>query len=385
MMPQGAIQRCPTKFLMEPVPCASRVRGIMPASTSSMDNLHHSMHHHHLIVPATLLGGTAVVYHRLMATHSTSQLSPLAALYMILLAVQYAVQPRLSKKYIKKNTSKVATALTEEITKSCFAAALFLCTSKDLRATLATWTLQRSLRTAAVPAVLYAVQGVLQYQSHQHLDAVSFNGLQQTKTLSAAFFCWLLLKQSRTILQVTALLLLFGSALLFQQQPSIAVRKESADVANAKGNRLWQGVLPCLAATLISGLAGTLSQKGLQFQQNVDTNPFFYALEVSIYSSATLAAQQLIQSGGYSAPKDRLLSWQMLIPVVFKAAGGILTVLVHKHTGTVSKGFALTFGLVLAACIESTTTKTHLAHHQIFGTLLVITAGRLHFAAASTH
>jgi UDP-sugar transporter A1/2/3 len=373
-----------------------------------MDNLHHSMHHHHLIVPATLLGGTAVVYHRLMATHSTSQLSPLAALYMILLAVQYAVQPRLSKKYIKKNTSKVATALTEEITKSCFAAALFLCTSKDLRVTLATWTLQRSLRTAAVPAVLYAVQGVLQYQSHQHLDAVSFNGLQQTKTLSAAFFCWLLLKQSQTILQVAALLLLFGSALLFQQQPSIAVRKESADVANAKGNRIWQGVLPCLAATLISGLAGTLSQKGLQFQQNVDTNPFFYALEVSIYSSATLAAQQLIQSvsrnmlkngklkktksgaafnhrNGYSAPKDRLLNWQMLIPVAFKAAGGILTVLVHKHTGTVSKGFALTFGLVLAACIESTTTKTHLAHHQIFGTLLVITAGRLHFAAASTH
>jgi hypothetical protein len=44
---------------------------------------------------------------------------------MMLLAVQYAVQPRLSKKYISPQLNTQSVALVEEVVKTSFAAAIF--------------------------------------------------------------------------------------------------------------------------------------------------------------------------------------------------------------------------------------------------------------------
>lgn len=371
-------------------PNIGRARRLLPGTDNTAWHLAHSAtvrdssspsSIHPLIAPVGLLGSTAAVYAHILQ-NANSSLTPLAAVYMIMLAIQYAVQPKLSRTFIRPHTSKVQIALTEEVTKSALAALLFgLCNSPSkIQTLLSQWQWQRSLAVAGTPACLYAIQGVLQYQSHQHLDSVSYNGLQQTKTLSAAFFCWLLLGQRQTLPQLAGLFVLFVSALLFQKQNNDALHI-----------RFWRGVVPCVVATLISGLAGALSQKGLTWSATV-TDPFLYSLEVSAYSALVLAMQQGLYAMGTNtaANSDRSFpikkrpesSWdsRVLIPVLCKACGGILTALVHKHTGAVSKGFALVFGLVLATVMESALTNSHMSVHQMVGTVLVITAGWFHFA-----
>jgi UDP-sugar transporter A1/2/3 len=313
------------------------------------------------VTPISLIGGSAVVFSSIL-NHPSSTLTPVSLMYMLLLSFHYAIQPRLAKRYIKASSRSVA--LAEEITKTAIAASLFVIQPREqIAADLQSWTIRSSLTIAAVPAIIYAVQGVLQYQSHQHLDAVTFNGLTQTKTLSAAFWCYILLGRPQSPLQLLALGILCGSALLFQGK----VTKPTED-------RFMLGVVPCVAATLLSGLAGALSQKGLQIAGGKGRGAYFYAMEVSMYSALTLLVTQR-DWGGFFRNWDR----NTLIPIVSKAAGGVLTVLVHKYTGSVSKGFSLMFGLVLAGMLQSSLTQKPLPLEQVVGTVLVIFSGWLHF------
>lgn len=376
----------------------------------------------HLIIPSCLLGGTAFAYSHLFSRSSASATTlsggtastPIAALWMLLLALQYAILPKLSKTYIRKDASKVQTALTEEVAKSTLALSLFVvCSSTErIHTTLAEWNMIRSLTMAGLPAILYAVQGVLQYQSHQYLDSVTFNGLQQTKILSAALFCFLLLQKTQSIQQIIALLILFWSSLLFQAPVGTNKNDKTKSLASLSTNktsttlttRFKLGIFPCVMASIVSGLAGALSQRGLQQQKRVAassryiTDPFFYALEVSFYSAVTLLVmpylgrlanrrqqpqQQKVTKNDklvkpvLTLPFDKDAMW-MLIPTVCKALGGILTVLVHQNSGTVSKGFALTFGLVLSACFESAFTGIAMTVSQIIATIMVVAASWLY-------
>lgn len=319
---------------------------------------------------------------------------------MLLLAIHYAIQPRLSKKYIAPNTSSTSVALVEEVTKTTLAAVLLGVTrlrksplTVSVNTSASTWTLSSSLLVAGIPAVLYAVQGVLQYTSHKHLDAVTFNGLSQTKTLSAALWCWILLSKPQSPLQIVALGILFGSAMLFQRDTTATTTSsvngtqtrtssndntKSSKISKRQSERFWLGIIPCTLATLLSGLAGALSQKGLQVAGGTGRDAYFYAMEVSFYSALTLLISQQRRKEGPVQPFWQGWTYQTFYPVLCKAVGGILTVLVHKYTGTVSKGFALMFGLVLAGMMESLIGSRPMPLPHVAGTLLVMLSGWLH-------
>ena len=74
--------------------------------------------------PVSLVGGTAAIYTSLLQ-HPSSTLTQLSFVFMMLLAIQYAVQPRLSKKYISPKINKQSVALVEEVVKTGMAAAIF--------------------------------------------------------------------------------------------------------------------------------------------------------------------------------------------------------------------------------------------------------------------
>ena len=359
--------------------------------------------------PASFIGGTAALYKNVLYNPTTT-LTPMSIFYMLLLAVHYAIQPRLSKKYISKTTSTTSVALVEELTKASLAAVLMTATRKlqpAVSKTAAVSFLSSSLLVAGVPAALYALQNVLQYTSHQHLDSVTFNGLSQTKTLSAALWCYLLLGKPQTPLQMVALGVLFGSALLFQRDTSTTTTtttttsssqnssstngssktatptSAAAASANDTKKRFWWGIVPCATATLLSGLAGALSQKGVQsVGAGVGRNAYFYAMEVSLYSALTLSLSRALVAAKQSSKQESF--WQgwtreTWYPVVSKAVGGVLTVLVHKYTGAVSKGFALMFGLVLAGVLESMMDPSKpMPWSHVLGTLLVMLSGWMH-------
>jgi UDP-sugar transporter A1/2/3 len=146
---------------------------------------------------------------------------------------------------------------------------------------------------------------------------------------------------------------------------------------------VWRGVVPCLSAAFLSGLAGALSQKGLQLTGISGRDPFLYTIEISFFSAVTLFVNMLRSSNGFSNiewQKQRYYwNWKTLIPIVVKATGGFITALVHKYAGSVSKGFALMFGLVLSNMIQLTAKQDSLQPYQVLGTAMIMLSTWLHF------
>jgi solute carrier family 35 (UDP-sugar transporter), member A1/2/3 len=259
--------------------------------------------------------------------------------------------------------------------------------------------------------MLYAVQGVLQYISYQNLDSVTFNGLTQTKTLSAALWCWLIMGTRQSPKQILALSILFGSALVFQgyimpgkEQPKNTTSKSSESftngnttvdglertrksvstaIRNTNGEDwVWRGVFPCLAAAFLSGLAGALSQKGLQLTGARGRDPFLYTIEISSFSAVALLVNIMRSSKRFSEvdlQKQWVWNWKTLIPIIVKATGGVITALLHKYAGSVSKGFALMLGLVLSNMIQLTLKQDSLKLYQVWGTMMIMISTWLFF------
>ena len=149
--------------------------------------------------------------------------------------------PRLSKKYVSPKTNKESVALVEEVVKMSMGIGGFILTEcwplsnsptgvvgsmngvgvlkhlvRNVEVATSNWSIESSLLAAGLPSALYAIQGVLTYTSYQNLDSVTFNGLTQIKTLSAALCCYLLLGKVQSKVQIIALGLLSLSTLIFQ-------------------------------------------------------------------------------------------------------------------------------------------------------------------------
>jgi UDP-sugar transporter A1/2/3 len=236
--------------------------------------------------------------------------------------------------------------------------------------------------------MLYALQGVLQYASHQHLDPVTFNGLTQTKTLSAALCCWLIMGKLQSPMQIVALSILFGSALVFQGYLRLGSNRSETETAwsppsKRRDDWVLRGVVPCLGAAFLSGLAGALSQKGLQLTGIAGRDPFLYTVEISFFSAITLCFSMMRSPMMFSKvewqKQKAHWNWKTMIPIFVKAAGGVITALVHKYAGSVAKGFALMFGLVLSGTIQQALSQETLQPHQVAGTLMIMMSTWLHF------
>ena len=272
---------------------------------------------------------------------------------------------------------------------------------KDIVTTeLTGWTLSSSLLLAGLPALLYAVQGVLTYLGYQNTDSVTFNGLNQTKTLSAALWCFLLMGKRQSAVQMVALTILLFSALLFQGSLTFSglfQKKKSVD-EDGDGNAnegmnvektrahtsFRKGIIPCLAAAFISGLAGALSQKGVQVA-HIGRNPYLYTMELGLYSSMSLLISLFATKDGRKTLKEEggvFNHWTpfSIIPIACRAFGGILTALVHKHAGATRKGFALILGLIMTGVTQSVIEGERLSGDELMAMVLVILSSYLHLS-----
>jgi len=79
-------------------------------------------------------------------------------------------------------------------------------------------------------------------------------------------------------------------------------------------------------------------------------------MEISSFAMIFLGLTMLISDDGKQIRQDgfwknwTLKTW---IPVLTNAAGGIIVGLVTKHAGSVRKGFALIFGLLLSGLFQA--------------------------------
>jgi UDP-sugar transporter A1/2/3 len=220
------------------------------------------------------------------------------------------------------------------------------------------WKVSTWATVAFLPAALYAVQNIAALQAYQNLDSLTFNVLNQTKTLSAALCCYLVMGRTQSPVQVMSLFLLLLSALVMERLVPLD-SLFSADVSieiPEWGSQHWtHGVAPIMVASFISGLSGALSQKNLQ-SQGGGRNPYLFSMELCAASALILSFSLVISPDGKRIAEEGFWhGWtlQTMIPILTNSIGGIIVGLVTKYAGSVRKGFALILGIFLSGLVQA--------------------------------
>lgn len=291
----------------------------------------------------------------------------------------------LTRKFTPQTVNKTSVIIVQETCK-LFLAILMLIINGDFRETIKGWSPVAFLHVAALPAFLYSIQNICALLAYQNLDGVTYNVLNQTKTLSAALCCYLLMGRKQSNTQILALLLLLGSALIIENIISIdfvllggwligsqrpgkqegheAIMGGETMTSSGSNRRFTHGVIPVLAASFLSGLAGAICQKNLQGSsgtrrsqsQSSGRNPFLFSAELCAASILFLSLSLLSSEDGKAIQEYGFFHrWRlgMLIPIVTNSVGGIVVGLVTKYAGSVMKGFSLIFGVLLTGVIQS--------------------------------
>mmetsp|Transcript_17917 Transcript_17917/g.36109 ORF Transcript_17917/g.36109 Transcript_17917/m.36109 type:complete len:243 (+) Transcript_17917:241-969(+) len=216
--------------------------------------------------------------------------------------------------------------------------------------------------------------------AYQNLEPLTFNVLNQTKTLSAALCCYLILGRKQSKTQMASLIILLASALIIEKVISLSPpfvtfgAGGGLAAATASTSHFAQGVAPILLASFISGLAGALAQKNLQSASGDakgGRNPYLFNMEMNSASALILAVSLLFSADGARIKAAGFFEgWtlQTWIPIVTNAIGGIIVGLVTKHAGAVRKGFALIFGILISGLWEVQTVG--ITKEQIVGGVL---------------
>ena len=281
-------------------------------------------------------------------------LSSTAIICMTLLALQFGLQPILVRKYTPQIINRKSVVLVQETVKFLIAGIIYKgSTSQSTRQLdLEGWSITQWISMAGLPAFLYTIQNVASLMAYQNLDPLTFNVLNQTKILSAAFFCYLILGKRQSRMQMAALFTLVSSSLVIERVISPGTLTKLFSGASQhytlRGRHVTHGVVPVLIASGISGLAGALIQSKLQGtkkrMQNEDRNEsssrprnaYLYSMEMNIASILLLLGSMSTSSHGRKVLVSGFFDhWtpHTLIPVLSSSIGGILVGLVTKHAG----------------------------------------------------
>ncbi|CAI5719509.1 unnamed protein product [Hyaloperonospora brassicae] len=290
---------------------------------------------------------------------------------MVLLSVQFGLQPILYKEFARQATNRTVLVVGCEAFKLLLAL-LVLVSSGTIGRVVTTWRLRDSLVISGLPACTYAVQNVLMQVAYQHLPSIVANLMNQTKLLSAALFLYLLMGQRFSMPQCSAMLLLLSAAVLLSlaqdtSNSSSSNKNTTPDVSALSATSLQLGLVSVLLASLLSGLGSTLTQRAMQHHKR---DAALVTIELSVYGSLFLVVlpatwSMLVKMPGTDLAAARTTWWThidpifegcdyyTLIPVVSNALGGLLVGTVTKHLGGVLKSFALIGGIAFTAFVES--------------------------------
>merc|ERR1712157_371343 len=205
--------------------------------------------------------------------------------------------------------------------------------------------------------------------AYQNLDPLTFDVLNQTKTLSAALCCYFIIGKKQSTLQAFSLLLLLLSALIIEKIITLDMIVTTNFNFQYNNTHVTYGVVPVVLASFISGLAGALTQRNLQKGRN----SVFFSMELCVASILFLSLTFI-----RDPVKIDTHTWtkETFIPIFVNAIGGILVGLVTKYAGSVRKGFALIFGLLISGLVQLETQGV--SKEQIIGGILAAISLYLH-------
>ena len=294
------------------------------------------------------------------------------AVFCVLLALQYALQPFL-KVYIAPETHKVSLVLGTEVAKILIAGAMIAVDGPGAFArTFANWT-PKAASLSVLPSLVYAAQNYLLVVGASSLDSVTFNCLNQSKLVSTAACVYVVFGVRQSLAQMLALGGLLVAGVILQEGGGVASGAEKdADQTRIK----FAGVAAVLAASALSGVASAATQFSLQRLRKTSTA---LTLEMAVAAIPCLllahyGASDLSDRGGFF----RGWTASTLVPVVSSALGGIFVGQITKRLGGVAKGFAIVGGLVLTGILQSLVTGEGLEAKHAVALLLVVSCTYAH-------
>eukprot|EP00035_Acanthoeca_spectabilis_P003982 m.97394 g.97394 ORF g.97394 m.97394 type:complete len:122 (-) comp12398_c0_seq1:64-429(-) len=89
---------------------------------------------------------------------------------------------------------------------------------------------------------------------------LTFNLLNQSKILFTAFMLYVMMGRGQSLMQCIGLFGLFAASSIL----STGKAASSSEPGDEKSLQFYEGIVPCLAASVLSGLASALSQIALQ-------------------------------------------------------------------------------------------------------------------------
>lgn len=297
-----------------------------------------------------------------------------AVFFCCLLAMQFGLQPMIASRFTASGVSKSSVVIATEMGKIIIAMFAFMGESGEEREKVyKKWTLLDSLKVAALPATLYAIQNLFVQYGYALLDSMTFNLLNQTKTISAAFWLWILMGNSQSVVQMFALILLLGAALILNLPDNVT----AATMTTTSSSDYNLGLLMVCSASMMSGLCAALTQMALvDFRKR---HPFFFSAELAVFGIVFLLINLVfnndIKEGGFLFSNWSLLT---LVPVITNACGGLVVGLVTKYAGGVVKGFSLIAGILITGFAQYLIEDKPLGQKALYGVCLVSVSIYLH-------
>lgn len=229
--------------------------------------------------------------------------------YLGLLALQFGCQPLLTKAFTPSTIIRSTVVLAQDVVRLSLSLML-LVIGGNWRATTQQWTMTSAIVAAGVPSILYLFQNYFTIMAYQNLPPITFNVLNQTKTLSAALCCFLIMGKSQSRIQIFSLFLLLTSALVIEKViplmklPSISWfwqrRRDTVNVPSDNNTKdddtnngltlttsnepkqhkqqrrdsISLGVIPVLLASFISGLGTYKTTLTYRESYYIPPNPF---------------------------------------------------------------------------------------------------------------
>lgn len=122
---------------------------------------------------------------------------------MILVALQTGLQPLVTKRCVDDAVAPKSMVLAENAVTTVMCLSTLMLTTPEA---FAGWSLFDSVALAGPPAVVYAVRSLCKLAAYRLCDGVTFNVINQTKSVFCAIAAWILLGESQTLQQCMALL-----------------------------------------------------------------------------------------------------------------------------------------------------------------------------------
>lgn len=325
-------------------------------------------------------------------------LATLGYICMALVAFQVGLQPVVTRLCVSDSVSAQSLVLAEN------AMTLVLSLSLTKPDAFLEWSAAESLMLAGPPALVYSLRSLFKQGAYRRCDGVTFNIINQTKTVFCAVAAWFLLGEGQTPQQCLALFCAVAAgALLIVPDSTLkrllggssgsdngaldrtdkvapvsvsgaAGKDAAASVSeNLQAAVVASGLALAIATALCSGLAAALSQ--LAFRRVGARPSTLFTFELALWGAplaAVLGSVGRIGSTAASSGDGKLLDllrgWKLrtLAPVALQSIGGILVGAVVKAHGGVAMGLCTIVGIAVSAAADAAIMRRRPSLRQAF-------------------